>query len=109
MRFFMIAAGLTAASACVDPSARIAGELTRYGLDRPRAQCIGNRLETDLSIGQLKQLAAAARAYGRDDPDPGRLTLSDLVRVAGEMHDPKVPLAVGRAAVGCGISLTDVL
>ena len=71
-----------------------------------KLQC---RLAGDLSSDQLRELAAAARAYGRNDPNPGRLTVADLVRVAGALRDPEVPVAVGRAAVSCGLRLSDVL
>lgn len=97
------------AAGCVSASSRISGELTRYGLDQRRAECVGDRLEADLSTDQLRELAAAARAYGRDDPDPRRLTGADLARVAGEIHDPAVPLAVGRAAVRCGLRPSNLL
>ena len=109
MRRLIILGAALAVAACVNPSARIAGALTRHGLDSSRAQCIGDRLERDLSVDQLRQMAAAARAYGRGDSDPRRLTGSDLLRVAGELHDPAVPIAVGRAALGCGVRLSDVL
>jgi hypothetical protein len=98
-----------AAAGCASPSSRIADELTRYGLDAQRAGCVGERLERDLTIAQLRELAAAARAYGRDDPNPRRLTGADLARVAGELRDPEVPLAVGRAALGCDLRLSDLL
>lgn len=90
-------------AACVNPSRAISTELTRYGLDSGQATCVGDRLESSLSIGQLQQLGRAARAYTTDDATPGRLTVSDLVRVASRIEDPKVPLEVGRAAAGCGV------
>jgi hypothetical protein len=98
-------AGLVAlsAAACAAPSARIAAELGRYGLDAAQAQCVGQRLETNLSIGQLQQLARAAGALGKGDTTPGRLTGADLFRVASQIDDPKVPIEVARAASGCGV------
>lgn len=101
-----ILTSLTAAlsvAACVNPSARIAGGLERYGLDAARSQCVGDRLERELSLGQLQQLGNAAAAYRRDDPNPAQLTVSDLIRVAGEIRDPKVALEVGKAAAGCNV------
>jgi hypothetical protein len=109
MRWLVLAGALLSVVGCVSASERIAGELGRYGLDAQRAQCVGDRLEADLSTAQLQELAAAARAYGRDDPNPRRLTGADLARVAGEIRDPAVPLAVGRAALRCGLRLSDVL
>ena len=47
---------------------------------------VGDRLERNLSLGQLQQLGRAAAAYRRDDPDPARLTAGDLIRVASELN-----------------------
>ncbi|KQU49799.1 hypothetical protein ASG67_11930 [Sphingomonas sp. Leaf339] len=91
---------------CVNPSAKIATSLEGYGFQPAQSQCVGDRLEANLSIGQLQQLGRAARASKEGDTTPGRLTTSDFIRVAGQVKDPKVPLEVGKAAVACGI-LTD--
>ncbi len=109
MRRLIVLGAAFGAAACGYAADRIASELTRFGLDEARAECIGQRLEAVLTIDQLRQLAAAARAYGTGDADPGSLTPSDLVRVAGEIRDPAVPLAVVRAGAGCGLSVMDVL
>ncbi|WP_312487662.1 hypothetical protein [Sphingomonas sp.] len=90
--------------ACTAPSTRIATGLGRYGLDSQRSACVGQRLERNLSLGQLSQLGKAAAAYRRDDADPGRLTAGDLIRVAGEIKDPRIALEVGKAAAGCGVA-----
>ncbi|HVM37561.1 MAG TPA: hypothetical protein VM265_04145 [Sphingomicrobium sp.] len=109
MRSTATLCAIAAVAGCASPSTRIAAELSRYGLDEPRAQCVGQRLERDLSMTQLRELAAAARAYGTNDTTPGRLTLSDFTRVAGSMRDPKVPVAVLRAGSACGVTVLDVL
>ena len=90
-------------AACASPSARIATELTRYGLDATQSQCVGDRLEANLSIGQLQELGRAARALKGDDDTPGRLTSGDLLRVASRLEDPAVPIEVAKAAAGCGV------
>lgn len=95
--------GATTLTACSAPATRISTGLQRYGLDEPRADCVGGRLQNDLSLGQLQQLGRAAAAYRRGDSDPTKLTVSDLLRVAGEMKDPAIALAVGKAAAGCGV------
>ena len=92
-----------ALAGCVDPSARIASSLERYGFAPGQSQCVGERLEKNLSLGQLQQLGRAARATGEGDTTPGRLTIGDFVRVAGQVKDPKVPFEVTKAAAGCGI------
>ncbi|PXA97496.1 hypothetical protein DMC47_13470 [Nostoc sp. 3335mG] len=90
-------------SACAAPATRISTGLQRYGLDAQRADCVGSRLQGDLSLGQLQQLGRAAAAYGKGDTNPGVLTVGDLVRVASELKDPEIPLAVGKAAAGCNV------
>jgi len=95
--------GATILAACAAPSTRISTGLQRYGLDAPRADCVGDRLQQDLSLGQLQQLGRAAAAYRQGDADPGVLTVGDLLRVAGELKDPAIALSVGKAAAGCGV------
>ncbi|WP_082438909.1 MULTISPECIES: hypothetical protein [unclassified Sphingomonas] len=90
-------------SGCVNPSARIASSLEGYGFQPDQSQCVGDRLEANLSLGQLQQLGRAARAAREGDTTPGRLTVSDFVRAAAAVKDPKVPLEVARAAAGCGV------
>ena len=54
---------------------------------------------------QLRQLGRAAKAYRTGDTDPTHLTSSDLVRVAAQMKDPAVPLAVVRTGLRCGVAV----
>jgi len=103
MKSFTVIAALVAVAGCAAPATRIADGLQRYGLDSQRSTCVGDRLQRDLSLGQLQQLGRAAKAYGTRDPNPRQLTVGDLIRVAGELHDPAIPLAVGKAAAGCGV------
>lgn len=104
MRYLAIVCiGAALVGACAAPSARISIGLQRYGLDTARADCVGSRLQDDLTIGQLGQLGRAAAAYGTGDADPGVLTVSDLLRVAGQIDDPAIPLAVGKAAATCRV------
>ncbi len=103
MRLLAAALGLTLIAGCVDASTSIATELGRYGLDAAQAECVGQRLESNLSIGQLQQLARAAGAVNAGDTTPGRLTGSDLMRVASQIRDPKVAVEVASAAGGCGV------
>jgi len=95
--------GAASVAACVTPSARIASALTGYGLDAGQAQCAGDRLEDRLSLGQLQQLGRAARSAGQGDTSPGRLTVSDLIRVSSQIRDPQIAIEVTRAAVRCGV------
>jgi hypothetical protein len=95
--------GLLLTSACATPKAQIADSLTRYGLERTQAECVGGDLQRNLSLGQLQELGRAAGAYRQNDPDPSRLTVNDLLRISSEIKDPAVPLAVARAAGRCGL------
>ncbi|NJC34160.1 hypothetical protein GGR88_001634 [Sphingomonas jejuensis] len=104
MRNILLAASAAVAlAACASPSTQISTGLQRYGIEPVRAECVGDRLQRNLSLGQLQQLGRAAAAYRRDDPDASRLTVGDLVRVASEINDPEVPVQVGAAAAACGV------
>jgi hypothetical protein len=95
--------GTIALAGCAAPATRISSSLQRYGLDAQRSDCVGTRLQRDLSIGQLQKLGRAANAYRANDTTPGALTVSDLVRVAGELKEPAIALTVVKAAAGCGV------
>lgn len=101
----LLCAGITALAiaGCVNPSEKIATSLEGYGFQPAQSQCVGDRLEANLSLGQLQQLGRAANAYGKDDPNPNRFTADDLIRVAGQIEDPKVALEVGKAVAGCSV------
>ncbi len=98
-----IGIGTISLAACVNPSAKIATSLEGYGFQRAQSQCVGDRLEANLSLGQLQQLGRAAKASREGDTTPGRLTTSDFIRVSRQVKDPKVPLEVAKAAAACGI------
>lgn len=98
-----ILGGALSLVACAAPVTRISDGLQRYGLDAGRADCVGTRLQSSLTLGQLQRLGKAAAAYKRNDPNPGVLTVGDLIRVAGELKDPGIALEVGKAAAGCGV------
>ncbi len=63
------------------PKTSILGpELTRYGLDAPQAQCVGDRLATSLSVWQLRQFQLSAASLTRGYTDPNRLIVSERQR-----------------------------
>ena len=99
----MTVLGVALLAACAAPATQISTGLQRYGLDTARADCVGGNLQRDLSIGQLKQLGRGAAAYRNGDADPGTLTTADLLRVAGEIKDPAILLAVGKATAACNV------
>jgi hypothetical protein len=88
---------LASIAGCAAPATRISTGLQRYGLDPSRSDCVGERLQANLSLGQLQRLGKAAAAYRQG------VTPSDLIRVASELRDPKIALEVGKAAAGCGV------
>jgi hypothetical protein len=98
-----IVLGAVLLAACAAPATRISTGLQRYGLDGARADCVGGHLQKDLTLGQLQQLGRGAAAYRKGDVDPGTLTPADLLRVAGEIKDPAIVLAVGKAAAACNV------
>ncbi|MBB4860913.1 putative small secreted protein [Novosphingobium chloroacetimidivorans] len=98
-----IVLGAVLLAGCAAPATRISTGLQRYGLDGARADCVGTRLQGDLTIGQLQQLGRGAAAYRKGDTDRGTLTPADLLRVAGEIKDPAVLLAVGKAVAACNV------
>lgn len=103
MMLSMVGAGVLLLAGCATPSARIAAELTRFGLNDNQASCVGNRLEARLSLAQLQQLARAAKAYSSNDPDAVQLTAGDLAQVSAQINDPTVPFEVASAAASCGV------
>jgi len=102
-RHTLVVAGAIALAACVNASAKISGELARYGLDQRQATCVGDRLEARLSLAQLRELARAARAYSSNDPNPDKLTAADLARVSTQIRDPQIPVEVASAGASCGL------
>lgn len=94
---------LLALAACATPSDRITDALIDYGIAPPQAQCVGERLEDRLSVAQLRELSRYARAYRDNDPNPDALGIADLIRVASQVQDARVPIEVGKAAANCGL------
>lgn len=103
MRYFCVIAALFTLPACATPSDRISEALVGYGIAPGQAQCVGGRLEDRLSVGQLRELARYAKAYRDNDPNPGALTVADLIRVTSQVQDARVPIEVGKAAAQCGL------
>lgn len=103
MRLFLLFAAPAALSACATPADRISDALVGYGINPRQAECVGERLEQRLSRAQLQELAGLARSYQQNDPEPGKLTVNDLLRVAAQVKDPRVPLEVAKAAGNCGL------
>lgn len=91
-------------AACTRPSVRIADTLMDYGLDRPRAKCVGEQLERHLSISQLIELDRAARDYKRRVDGPV-LDFNQMVQVGGTLS-PEVQAQLLAAGVLCAVPPT---
>ncbi len=95
----MVAACL---AGCASPKDRVAGELVRAGLAEPAADCLAGGLTDELSIAQLRELAAAIAMVKRQrGPDAGPVTARDVLSVAAQIDDPRIPAALARAGAGC--------
>lgn len=103
MRFISVSAPALALAACATPSDRISDALVGYGLAPEQARCVGDRLQRRLSLDQLQELSRLARSYREQDPNPHQLAPSDLIRVASQVQDIRVPIEVGKAAAGCNV------
>ena len=101
--FVIPAVLLSLLGACATPAERISDTLAGYGLERTRADCVGNYLQAELSTAQLLELSRTAKAYRARDPNPGALTIDDLLLLSSEIRDPKIPLTVAKSAGRCGL------
>lgn len=112
MRFLpvLLGAGLIAGCAghvadYVGPRADIvAPQLPRYGLDAAQTRCVSERLAASLAPLQLRLFERAAGSVVTGYFDPARLTVRDLMHVAGSMNDLAVPRALARANDDCGVA-----
>jgi len=79
----------------------IADQLPRYGITAEQSRCVGERLTSNLSVWQLRQLADIARRLVPGAGSPS-LTPRDLSYVAGLVQDPKVGPEVAATLEACG-------
>ncbi|WP_426165065.1 hypothetical protein [Sandarakinorhabdus sp. DWP1-3-1] len=85
---------------CATPAQRIARKLGEYGVPPRQAQCMGDRLQSRLSLAQLRRLDE----IGKMLPDGGRrLSVGDIAQRLGDPRDPTVVIEVVKAGVGCAI------
>ncbi len=86
-------------SGCMANRYQISNALERYGLTPNQASCAAEFLRGHLSTGQVDRLARAAHDFGGDR----RMTVGDLVRVAGSVDDGEVLLQTGAAMLACKV------
>lgn len=82
----------------------VAPQLVRYGLDAAQSQCVAAALAQGLTPLQLRRFTRLAATVREGYFEPGRLTVRDLMHVAGSMSDPQVRLELARATDSCGAS-----
>lgn len=101
-RLAVLAAGLVLIGGCQRPiKARITDTLMSYGLDKGRAECVADRLSSNLSISQLVELNGAAQDYQRRVGAPV-LSFPDLIDVGSKL-DPKIRGELLSAGMTCAM------
>jgi hypothetical protein len=91
-------AALALLAACATPSQRISAKLTEYGVPPRQAQCMGDRLEANLSARQLQRLVEIGR-LNRDRM--GRMTVNDIVGMLDKPGDEALVAEVVRSGISC--------
>ncbi|HWT14067.1 MAG TPA: hypothetical protein VN231_15035 [Allosphingosinicella sp.] len=81
----------------------VAPQLVRYGMNETESQCVSQRLAISLTPLQLRRFTRLAGSVRQGFFDPERLTVRDLLHVAGSMNDPQIRLELARATEGCGV------
>lgn len=112
MRFWpaLVSAALVAGCAgnvadYVGPRAGIiTPQLVRYGMEATQSQCVAAALAQSLTPLQLRQFVRISETVREGYFEPGRLTVRDLMHVAGSMSDPQVRLELARATDSCGVT-----
>ncbi|KPF78581.1 hypothetical protein IP88_03230 [alpha proteobacterium AAP81b] len=83
---------------CTTPSQRITTALASYGVPPARAQCMGERLGSRLSVGQLLRLQQIA---GTDGGKLRRLSLRQIADRLTDDRDPELVAAFVAAGIAC--------
>lgn len=97
MKRTIAVAALLALAACSTPAQKITARLESAGVPQRQARCMGERLGSRLSYGQLQQLNRVVK-----ERDGERLTVSRLVRRLGDA-DPALVGEIVRTGLNCAI------
>jgi len=88
----------------VGPRTGIVGpQLARYGMNATESQCVSTHLAENLTPLQLRRFVRLAATVEQGWFEPERLTVRDLMHVAGSLSDPQIRLELARAIEGCGV------
>lgn len=88
---------VVALAGCATPAERITGKLEAAGIPSPQARCMGNRLASRLSLGQLDELNRVVKDSGGD-----HLTLNKLVNRLGNA-DPVIAARLVETGLTCAL------
>ena len=97
--FVLVPLIAVALSGCMANRYQISNALERYGLSPNQASCAAEFLRGHLTTRQVDRLARAAHDFGGER----RMTVGDLVRVAGSVQDGEVLLQTGAAMLACKV------
>lgn len=84
-------------------TALLAPELSRYGLEASKTQCVAGALGSKLSVWQLRELTAALTAQ-RAGRGASGVSEAQLWHIVPQIALPKVQRRVTRAFESCGVS-----
>ena len=76
-------------------------ELPRYSLNLRQSRCVAEQLGSSVSPRRLREFERLAATVRAGYFEPERLTMRDLMHIAGTMSDPQVRVALARAASIC--------
>lgn len=96
MRLILLAL-LLAVAACATPSKRISSKLIELGVPPREAECVGDRLQRRLSVGQLRRIGELTRGQGET------LSVGRIAARLGESGDPELVSEVIGAGVSCAL------
>jgi hypothetical protein len=94
--FSLIALALLAA--CATPSQQITKKLTEYGVPPNQARCMGDRLQSRLSVSQLQRLGEIGR-LNRDRL--GRMSVNDIAATLNKPGDEVLVAEVVKSGISC--------
>jgi hypothetical protein len=83
---------------CATPSQRISSKLVSYGVPEPQAVCVGDKLESRLTISQMQRIGQIAK---RSRDDTGRVTIAQFAAALNKPGDDELVAEVLRAGLGC--------
>lgn len=91
----LILAAVLVLAGCATPAQRIASKLEAAGVPRPQAGCMGERLVSRLSYGQMAELNRVVRSSSGE-----RLTVGRLAQRLGNA-DPALVARLVETGIGC--------